>query len=60
MLAAEGMSMLVVTHEIRFARDVSDRVAFFRQGVIHEIGSPAQVIDNPQKPETAQFLQATR
>lgn len=60
MLAAEGMTMVVVTHEIRFARDVSDRVAFFREGVIHEIGSPAQVIDNPQKPETAQFLQATR
>ena len=59
MLAAEGMTMIVVTHEIRFARDVSDRVAFFRQGVIHEIGTPEQVIDHPQKAETAQFLQAT-
>lgn len=60
MLAADGMTMIVVTHEIRFARDVSDRVAFFRQGVIHEIGTPAQVIDDPQLPETVQFLQATR
>lgn len=60
MLASEGMTMIVVTHEMRFARDVSDRVAFFRQGVIHEVGTPEQVIDNPQRPETVEFLQATR
>lgn len=60
MLSEEGMTMMLVTHEIRFARDVSDRVAFFRNGVIHEIGTPEQVIDNPQKPETIEFLQATR
>lgn len=60
MLSTEGMTMIVVTHEIRFARDVSDRVAFFRQGVIHEIGTPEQVIDAPEKPETAAFLNATR
>ena len=39
--------------------DVSDRVAFFRDGVIHEIGSPDQVIDNPQRPETAAFLKSS-
>ena len=60
MLSEEGMTMMLVTHEIRFARDVSDRVAFFRNGVIHEIGTPEQVIENPQKPETIEFLQATR
>lgn len=59
MLSEEGMTMILVTHEIRFARDVSDRVAFFRQGVIHEIGTPEQVIDNPEKPETAEFLKST-
>jgi ABC-type polar amino acid transport system ATPase subunit len=60
MLSEEGMTMMLVTHEIRFARDVSDRVAFFRNGVIHEIGTPEEVIDHPQKPETIDFLQATR
>src|SRR5436309_10097802 len=40
MLSKEGMTMIVVTHEMRFAREVSDRVAFFRDGRIHEIGSP--------------------
>lgn len=59
MLSEEGMTMILVTHEIRFARDVSDRVAFFRDGVIHELGTPGQVIDNPQRPETAEFLKAT-
>lgn len=59
MLSDEGMTMILVTHEIRFARDVSDRVAFFRDGVIHEIGSPEQVIDNPQRPETAAFLKSS-
>ncbi len=44
MLAEDGMTMVLVTHEIRFARDVSDRVAFFRNGLVHEIGSPDQVI----------------
>ncbi|ARU92970.1 amino acid ABC transporter ATP-binding protein [Tatumella citrea] len=58
MLAEDGMTMVLVTHEIRFARDVSDRVAFFRNGVVHEIGSPEQVIGNPQTPETAQFLKS--
>ena len=50
--------MVLVTHEIRFARDVSDRVAFFRNGLVHEIGAPEQVLGNPQKPETADFLKS--
>jgi ABC-type polar amino acid transport system ATPase subunit len=56
MLSREGMTMVLVTHEIRFARDVSDRVAFFLSGRIHEIGPPEQVIGNPREPETVEFL----
>lgn len=58
MLSQEGMTMLVVTHEIRFAREVSNRVAFFKGGKIHEIGPPDQVIGNPSTPETAAFLRS--
>ena len=58
MLSGKGMTMIVVTHEIRFAREVSDRVAFFHQGRIHEIGPPGQVIDNPALPETVDFLKS--
>jgi ABC-type polar amino acid transport system ATPase subunit len=58
LLAEEGMTMILVTHEIRFARDVSDRVAFFRDGLVHEIGSPDQVIGNPQQAATADFLKS--
>ena len=56
LLASEGMTMICVTHEMRFAREVSDRVAFFREGFIHEIGTPAQIFEAPEKPETAAFL----
>ena len=58
LLAEEGMTMILVTHEIRFARDVSDRVAFFRDGLVHEIGTPDQVIGNPQQAATADFLKS--
>lgn len=58
MLSSEGMTMIVVTHEIAFAREVSSRVAFFNGGLIHEIGPPEQVIGSPQKPETIQFMQS--
>jgi ABC-type polar amino acid transport system ATPase subunit len=58
MLSGEGMTMIVVTHEMSFARDVSDRVAFFKAGRIHEIGPPEQVIENPCHPETADFMRA--
>ena len=55
-LANEGMTMLVVTHEMAFARDVSNRVVYMNQGVICEEGSPEQVFGNPQKEETKAFL----
>jgi len=58
LLSSEGMTMIVVTHEIRFAREVSNRVAFFHKGRIHEIGPPDQVIGNPRKPETVVFLKS--
>ena len=56
LLSDEVKTMLLVTHEIGFARDVSDRVAFVRDGVIEEIGPPSQVIQNPQSEHTLQFL----
>ena len=58
MLSKEGMTMILVTHEIKFARDVSDRVAFFKSGRIHEIGPPEQVIGRPLEAETAEFLKS--
>jgi putative lysine transport system ATP-binding protein len=59
-LAHEGMTMLVVTHEMAFARDVSNHVVFMSQGVICEEGSPAEVFGNPQKQETKDFLSRFR
>ena len=55
-LAQEGMTMLGVTHEMAFARDVSSQVVFMHQGVICEQGTPAQVFGNPQQQETKEFL----
>ena len=55
-LAQEGITMLVVTHEMAFARDVSNRVVFMSQGVICEDGAPEEVFGNPQKQETKNFL----
>ena len=55
-LAQEGMTMLVVTHEMAFARDVSTRVVYMNQGVICEEGAPEDVFGNPQKQETKDFL----
>ena len=55
-LAQEGMTMLVVTHEMAFARDVSNRVVYMNQGVICEQGSPEEIFGNPQKQETKDFL----
>ena len=59
MLASEGMTMFCVTHEMKFAREVSDRVAFFHQGIMAEIAPPEQLFDAPQHPETQKFLAAT-
>lgn len=55
-LAQEGMTMVVVTHEMGFAKNVADRVFFIDEGVIAEEGSPAQIFDNPQNPRTKDFL----
>ncbi len=55
-LAQEGMTMLVVTHEMAFARDVSNHVVYMANGVICEQGSPAELFGNPQKQETRDFL----
>ena len=55
-LAEEGMTMIVVTHEIGFAREVADRVVFMDGGVIVEQGPPAEVLENPREERTKQFL----
>ena len=55
-LANEGMTMLVVTHEMAFARDVSTRVVYMNQGVICEEGPPSEVFGNPRRQETRDFL----
>ena len=59
-LAREGMTMLVVTHEMAFARDVSNHVVYMNQGVICEEGTPAEVFGNPQMQETRDFLSRFR
>jgi polar amino acid transport system ATP-binding protein len=55
-LAVEGMTLLMVTHEMAFARKVSQRVIFMHQGRVHEMGPPAELFGNPQTPELRQFL----
>ncbi len=55
-LANEGMTLLMVTHEMSFARKVSHRVIFMHQGLVHEIGTPADIFGNPKTAELKQFL----
>ncbi|HIE8501937.1 TPA: amino acid ABC transporter ATP-binding protein [Klebsiella pneumoniae] len=55
-LASEGMTMVIVTHEMGFAREVADRVIFIDQGVIQEEGKPGQIFSAPTNPRTAAFL----
>ena len=55
-LADEGMTMVVVTHEMGFAREVADRVIFMCDGKIAEEGTPEEIFSNPQNPRTKQFL----
>ncbi|MFC4277546.1 amino acid ABC transporter ATP-binding protein [Achromobacter aloeverae] len=55
-LAADGMTLLMVTHEMRFAREVCDRVVFMHEGRVHELGPPDEVFGNPRTPELQQFL----
>jgi polar amino acid transport system ATP-binding protein len=56
-LAREGMTMLIATHEMGFARDIADRVCFLDAGVILEEGPPAEIFSTPKNPRTQQFLQ---
>ena len=55
-LAAAGMTMVLVTHEMGFAREVGDRVVFMADGVVVEEGKPADLFDNPQHQRTKDFL----
>ena len=55
-LARGGMTMIVVTHEMKFARDVADRVIFMDGGVVVEQGTPAEVFDHPKSERTREFL----
>jgi polar amino acid transport system ATP-binding protein len=56
-LAAAGMTMLIVTHEMSFARDIADRICFLDAGAILEQGPPGQILSEPKEPRTKQFLQ---
>jgi polar amino acid transport system ATP-binding protein len=55
-LAVDGMTLLMVTHEMNFARKVSDRVIFMHEGRVHEMGPPGQLFESPATPELRQFL----
>ena len=57
-LANEGMTMVIVTHEMGFAREVGTRILFMDGGNIAEEGTPADIFDNPKNPRTVQFLKA--
>ncbi|MEO8643354.1 amino acid ABC transporter ATP-binding protein [Pseudomonas sp.] len=59
-LADEGMTMLLVTHEMRFAFEVSDKIVFMNQGRIEEQGPPKELFERPQSPRLAEFLKNTR
>ena len=59
-LKGSDSTMIVVTHEMEFARHVSDKVIFMADGVIEEMGTPEQVFDNPQSEKTRQFLNKSR
>ena len=59
-LAKQGMTMLIVTHGMRFAKEVSTRIFFMDQGIIYEDGTPEQIFDNPQKPNTIAFIKRIR
>jgi ABC-type polar amino acid transport system ATPase subunit len=55
-LAEEGMTMIVVTHEMQFAREMADRILFFDGGVVAEAGTPEQIFEDPRQPRTREFL----
>ena len=56
MLAKQGLTMMIVTHEMRFAKEISTRVFYMDEGIIYEEGTPAQIFDNPQKELTKKFI----
>ena len=58
-LAHTGLTMLVVTHEMVFAREVADRVVFMNDGIIEEEGAPEEIFNNPKKERTREFLKRT-
>ena len=55
-LAREGMTLIMVTHEMRFAREVGDKLVFMHQGLVHEVGDPKELFANPQTVELANFI----
>jgi polar amino acid transport system ATP-binding protein len=55
-LAQEGMTLLMVTHEMSFARKVANRIIFMHMGRVHEMGSPTELFTSPKTPELQQFL----
>ena len=55
-LASEGMTLIMVTHEMRFAREVGDKLVFMHQGKVHEVGDPKQLFAEPQTAELRQFI----
>lgn len=59
-LAQQGMTMVIVTHEMRFARDVSTRIFYMDQGIVYEEGTPEQIFENPQKERTRIFINRIR
>ena len=59
-LSKEGMTMVIVTHEMEFARNISSRVFYMDEGLIYEEGTPQQIFDNPQRPKTKAFIQRIR
>jgi cystine transport system ATP-binding protein len=59
-LAEEGMTMVVVTHEMSFAEEVADRVIFMDQGAVVEQGTPEQIFQKTKEPRTQQFLNRIR
>jgi polar amino acid transport system ATP-binding protein len=59
-LASEGMTMMIVSHEMEFARNISSRVFYMDEGILYEEGAPAQIFDNPQKEKTRAFIHRIR
>ena len=59
-LAARKMTMLIVTHEMRFARDVANRVFYLDEGVLYEEGMPQEIFENPKREKTRQFIRQLR